>query len=158
LLPPLRYFGAPDEVDYSNTPWRGRQFDEQALTAAVAAQARNAFDRRLAGHAGARTLPSACRNACRLHEPLVQRRGPADGGGSFGHDLVAACLVARTAGGGRRASWTWFLPWTWSTRASMCRASTPSSSGSSSSAGGLRRAAGKNHLTVVDYIGNQRVF
>jgi HKD family nuclease/diadenosine tetraphosphate (Ap4A) HIT family hydrolase len=33
LLSPFHYFGVPDEVDYANIPWRGRQFDEQALTA-----------------------------------------------------------------------------------------------------------------------------
>ncbi len=36
LLCPFDYFGVPDEVDYSNIPWRSRRFDEEALTTAVA--------------------------------------------------------------------------------------------------------------------------
>ena len=36
LLCPFDYFGVPDEVDYSNIPWRSSHFDEAALTAAVA--------------------------------------------------------------------------------------------------------------------------
>jgi len=40
LLAPFAYFGVPDEVDYSNIPWRNNRFDENELTAAVATQAR----------------------------------------------------------------------------------------------------------------------
>jgi len=32
LLCPFHYFGVPDEVDYSNIPWRSRRFDEEQLT------------------------------------------------------------------------------------------------------------------------------
>jgi len=46
LLAPFRYFGVPDDVDYSNIPWRNSRFDEEALTNAVATRARadNALD------------------------------------------------------------------------------------------------------------------
>lgn len=40
LLSLFAYYGVPDEVDYANIPWRNNRFDEQALTAAVATQAR----------------------------------------------------------------------------------------------------------------------
>lgn len=40
LLCPFDYYGVPDEVDYSNIPWRNRRFDDEALTRAVATQAR----------------------------------------------------------------------------------------------------------------------
>lgn len=40
LLCPFRYFGVPDQVDYRNIPWRSTRFDEEALTQAVATQAR----------------------------------------------------------------------------------------------------------------------
>jgi len=40
LLSPFEYFGVPDEVDYSNIPWRSRRFDEAALTTAVSTRAR----------------------------------------------------------------------------------------------------------------------
>ncbi len=42
LLAPYRYFGVPDAVDYQNIPWRGRRFDEESLTTALATQARAA--------------------------------------------------------------------------------------------------------------------
>jgi superfamily II DNA or RNA helicase/HKD family nuclease len=40
FLAPFHYFGVPDEVDYAQIPWRSTRFDEEALTAAVATQAR----------------------------------------------------------------------------------------------------------------------
>jgi superfamily II DNA or RNA helicase/HKD family nuclease/diadenosine tetraphosphate (Ap4A) HIT family hydrolase len=40
LLAPFRYFGVPDEVDYTNIPWRSSRFDEEALTLAIATQSR----------------------------------------------------------------------------------------------------------------------
>lgn len=57
LLCAFQYFGVPDEVDYSNIPWRNRAFDEDALTKAVATQARasNALDQ-YKRRAGSRTL------------------------------------------------------------------------------------------------------
>jgi superfamily II DNA or RNA helicase/HKD family nuclease/diadenosine tetraphosphate (Ap4A) HIT family hydrolase len=40
LLAPFDYFGVPDDVDYANIPWRNNRFDENALTTAVATEAR----------------------------------------------------------------------------------------------------------------------
>jgi len=40
LLSPFDYYGVPDTVDYDNIPWRSSRFDEEALTLAVATQAR----------------------------------------------------------------------------------------------------------------------
>lgn len=42
LLFPYHYFGVPDDVDYTNIPWRSTRFDEEALTEAVATQRRAA--------------------------------------------------------------------------------------------------------------------
>ena len=57
LLCAFDYFGVPDEVDYTNVPWRSRRFDEEELTTAVAtlSRARNAFDQ-LERRGGQRTL------------------------------------------------------------------------------------------------------
>src|SRR6185295_1734540 len=46
LLAPFHYYGVPDDVDYTNIPWRSTRFDEEALTTAVATQrrAQNAFE------------------------------------------------------------------------------------------------------------------
>ena len=61
LLCPFHYFGVPDEVDYTNIPWRSRRFDEKALTDAVATQsrARNALEQ-WQTHAGDRTMAFCC--------------------------------------------------------------------------------------------------
>ena len=40
LLAPFHYFGVPDDVDYTNIPWRSTRFDEEALTTAVATKRR----------------------------------------------------------------------------------------------------------------------
>lgn len=61
LLCPFHYFGVPDEVDYTNIPWRNTRFDEVALTAAVATRSRaqNALEQwRRRG--GSRTLAFCC--------------------------------------------------------------------------------------------------
>lgn len=57
LLSPFHYFGVPDEVDYDQIPWRGTRFDEEALTTAVATKARaeNALEQ-WRKRAGKRTL------------------------------------------------------------------------------------------------------
>jgi len=57
LLCPFHYFGVPDDVDYSNIPWRSTHFDEEALTKAVATQrrAQNALGQ-YRKHGGSRTL------------------------------------------------------------------------------------------------------
>lgn len=46
LLATFRYYGVPDQVDYANIPWRSNRFDEASLTSAVATQerARNALE------------------------------------------------------------------------------------------------------------------
>lgn len=61
LLAPFHYFGVPDEIDYQNIPWRSARFDDEALTRAVATQTRaqNALEQyRL--RAGTRTLAFCC--------------------------------------------------------------------------------------------------
>jgi superfamily II DNA or RNA helicase/HKD family nuclease/diadenosine tetraphosphate (Ap4A) HIT family hydrolase len=57
LLCPFDYYGVPDEVDYSQIPWRSRRFDEESLTTAVATEARasNALDQ-LKRRGGLKTL------------------------------------------------------------------------------------------------------
>jgi superfamily II DNA or RNA helicase/diadenosine tetraphosphate (Ap4A) HIT family hydrolase len=61
LLSPFEYFGVPDEVDYSNIPWRSRRFDEAALTTAVSthARAQNALEQ-LRRVGAKRTLGFCC--------------------------------------------------------------------------------------------------
>ena len=60
-LVPFRYIGVPDGVDYQNIPWRSSRFDEKALEAAVATNARaaNALEQ-YRKHGGERTLAFCC--------------------------------------------------------------------------------------------------
>jgi len=46
LLAPFDYFGVPDEVDYTNIPWRNGRFDETELTnrLAIHSRAQNALE------------------------------------------------------------------------------------------------------------------
>ncbi len=61
LLCPFRYFGVPDEVDYTNIPWRSGRFNEESLTRAVATRKRvdNALEQ-YKTRAGKRTLAFCC--------------------------------------------------------------------------------------------------
>lgn len=46
LLSPFKYFGIPDDVDFKNIPWRSGRFDPEALENAVTTETRaqNAYD------------------------------------------------------------------------------------------------------------------
>jgi superfamily II DNA or RNA helicase/diadenosine tetraphosphate (Ap4A) HIT family hydrolase len=61
LLSPFHYFGVPDDVDYSNIPWRSSRFDETELTNALATtkRAQNALEQ-YRKHGGTRTLGFCC--------------------------------------------------------------------------------------------------
>ena len=169
LLSPFRYFGVPDEVDYSNIPWRGRQFDEQALTAAVATQARarNAFEQhqRLAGHAGARTL-AFC---------VSQRHADFMSGWFNGEGLRTVAVHSGPTSALRASSLERLAAGELDVvfavdmfnegvdvptvdTVLMLRPTESTIVWIQQFGRGLRRAAGKDPLTVVDYIGNHRIF
>ncbi|WP_300783834.1 DUF3427 domain-containing protein [Enhydrobacter sp.] len=61
LLSPFRYLGIPDEVDYTQIPWRSTAFDEEALTQALATQqrAQNAFEQHQK-HGGRKSIGFCC--------------------------------------------------------------------------------------------------
>jgi superfamily II DNA or RNA helicase len=71
LLCPFHYFGVPDDVDYSNIPWRSNRFDEEALTNHLAthARAQNALEQ-YRSRGGERTLAFCCsqRHANFMHD------------------------------------------------------------------------------------------
>ena len=60
-LCPFHYFGVPDDIDYSNIPWRSAKFDPEALEAAVATEirARNALEQ-LQAKGGRRCIGFCC--------------------------------------------------------------------------------------------------
>jgi superfamily II DNA or RNA helicase/diadenosine tetraphosphate (Ap4A) HIT family hydrolase len=61
LLSPFRYFGVPDDVDYAQIPWRSTAFDEAALTQALATRQRaeNALEQ-YQKHRGQKSLGFCC--------------------------------------------------------------------------------------------------
>jgi superfamily II DNA or RNA helicase/HKD family nuclease len=166
LLAPFHYFGVPDDVDYNNIPWRSNRFDEEALTNAVATQrrAQNALDQ-LRKRGGKRTLAFcvSTRHADFMAEFFQQSglRAVAVHSGSSsapralslehlasseidivcavdmfneGVDVPELDTVLMLRPTGSRLLWLQQL------------------------GRGLRKAAGKTHLNVIDYIGNHRTF
>lgn len=61
LLCPFDYFGVPDEVDYRNIPWRSNRFDPEELEAAVVTETRaaNALEQH-EKRGGSRTVAFCC--------------------------------------------------------------------------------------------------
>jgi superfamily II DNA or RNA helicase/diadenosine tetraphosphate (Ap4A) HIT family hydrolase len=166
LLSPFRYFGVPDEVDYSNIPWRSSRFDEEALTAAVAteARARNAFEqhRKLAQR---RTLSFCCSQRHADFMADYFRR----------HGLRAVAVHSGPGSAPRAASLEQLengaLDVVFAVdmfnegvdipsidTVLMLRPTESAILWQQQFGRGLRKAAGKSHLCVIDYIGNHRVF
>jgi superfamily II DNA or RNA helicase/HKD family nuclease len=166
LLSPFRYFGVPDEVDYRNIPWRSTRFDEEALTEAVATRRRaeNVLEQHRM-YAGKRTLAFCCSTrhadfmAEYFRENGVRAVAVHSGPGSApraasleqleagrldvvcamdmfneGVDLPGVDTVLMLRPTESRVVWLQQL------------------------GRGLRKAASKGWLTVVDYIGNHRSF
>lgn len=166
LLSPFHYFGVPDEVDYRNIPWRNARFDPDALTAAVATQARaqNALEQ-FRSRAGERTLAFCCSTrhadfmrdffaeagirAAAVHSEAstdpratsLERLGQGDLDIVFAVDMfnegvdlptVDTILMLRPT----ESRILWLQQF----------------------GRGLRKAEGKDHVTVIDYIGNHRAF
>ena len=60
-LVPFRYFGIRDDIDYRNIPWRNRRFDERQLAAAAQTEARMAsMWAAWEAHPGTRSLVFCC--------------------------------------------------------------------------------------------------
>jgi superfamily II DNA or RNA helicase/diadenosine tetraphosphate (Ap4A) HIT family hydrolase/HKD family nuclease len=166
MLAPFRYFGVPDEVDYRNIPWRNARFDEEALTHAVATQsrARNALEQ-WRQRAGRRTLAFCCSTR---HADFI-----ADFFDAAGVRAVAVhsgpTSAPRTASLERLEAGDLDVVFgvdMFNEGVDLPRADTVMMLRPTESrvlwlqqfGRGLRRAEGKDHLTVVDYIGNHRTF
>jgi len=166
LLSPFRYFGVPDAVDYANIPWRNARFDEAALTEALATRARadNALDQ-LKRRGGQRTL-GFC--ASQAHADFMARHAQEAGYRAVavhsgeGSAPRTSSLDALQAGeldivfsvdmfneGGDIPNIDTVL---------MLRPTESVVIWLQQFGRGLRRAEGKSHLAVIDYIGNHRTF
>lgn len=166
FLAPFHYFGVPDEVDYRNIPWRSSRFDEEALTKAVSTQARalNALEQyKLRG--GKRTLGFcvSTRHADFMAE-FFRDRG-----------VRAVAVHSEATSAPRTASLEQLesdeldivfavdmfnegvdLPQL--DTVMMLRPTESRILWMQQFGRGLRTAVGKEHLTVIDYIGNHRTF
>ncbi len=166
LLSPFRYIGVPDDVDYENIPWRSTRFDEEALTNAVATvkRAENALEQHRK-HGGTRTLAFCCsqRHADFMKEYFESRglRSASVHTGD-GADPRAQSLERLEAGeldvlfavdifneGLDLPNIDTVL---------MLRPTESRLLWMQQFGRGLRKAEGKERLTVVDYIGNHRTF
>ncbi len=166
LLSPFHYFGVPDEVDYANIPWRSKRFDEEALTTAVATQRRaeNALEqyRNRGGKRGlgfcvsqrhadfmadffrSRGMRSVSVHSGPSSAPRALSLEQLDGG-----DLDIIFTVDIFNEGVDLPNLDTVM---------MLRPTESRILGLQQFGRGLRRAAGKERLVVIDYIGNHRIF
>jgi superfamily II DNA or RNA helicase len=165
-LCPFHYFGVPDEVDYRNIPWRSSRFDEEALTAAVATEsrARNVLEQ-YRKWAGKRTLAFCC---SQRHADFMASYFCAQG-------LRAVAVHSGPGSAARETSLVQLeagnldilcavdmfnegvdLPQV--DTVMMLRPTESSIVWLQQFGRGLRTARGKDHLTVIDYVGNHRSF
>jgi superfamily II DNA or RNA helicase/HKD family nuclease len=166
LLSPFKYFGVPDPVEYAQIPWRSGKFDEAALTAAVATQARaeNALEQ-LALRGGKKAIGFCVsrRHADFMAEFAISKglRAVAVHSGENSAPRSSA-LKALEQGlldilfavdmfneGVDVPSIDTVL---------MLRPTESPIIWLQQLGRGLRRSAGKTHLAVIDYIGNHRIF
>lgn len=165
-LCPFHYFGVPDEVDYRNIPWRSSRFDEEALTAAVAteARARNVFEQ-YQKRAGKRTLAFCCSQrhadfmASYFRAQGLRAVAVHSGPGSAAREtslqdletgqIDVLCAVDMFNEGVDLPQVDTVM---------MLRPTESSIVWLQQFGRGLRTAPGKEHLTVIDYVGNHRSF
>lgn len=166
FLAPFHYYGVPDEVDYANIPWRSARFDEEALTAAVATQRRaeNALEQ-FRKRAGKRTLGFCVsqRHADFMAvffrsnglRSVAVHSGPTSGPRAMSLEQLAAgdldivfAVDMFNEGIDLPALDT----------VMMLRPTESKILWLQQFGRGLRKAPGKQQLTVIDYIGNHRVF
>lgn len=165
-LAPFQYFGVPDLVDYANIPWRSTRFDLEALTTAVETKARadNALQQ-WRTHGQGRTLgfcvsqrhadfmrahfTDAGLRTASVHsgptsDPRVdslQRLQDGDLDVLFAVDMFNEGLDVRHI-----------------ETVLMLRPTESKILWLQQIGRGLRKAEGKTHLRIIDYIGNHKVF
>jgi len=165
-LCPFSYHGVPDDVDYAQIPWRSRRFDEAALTRQLATQRRadNALEQHRK-HGGERTL-AFC--ASQTHADFMAehftRNGVASVAVHSGETSAPRANALDDLREGRLAcvfSVDMFnegvdvpdVDTVMMLRPTESRVLWLQQLGR-----GLRTAAGKERLQVIDYIGNHRCF
>ena len=166
LLCPFRYFGVPDEIDYSNIPWRSSRFDEEELTKAVATKRRaeNVLEQ-FRQRGGERTLGFCCSQrhadfmadyftnkgvravAVHAEERSAPRASALESLADGQLDIIFAVDMFNEG-----------LDIPNVDTVLMLRPTESSILWLQQFGRGLRRAEGKSELKVIDYIGNHRTF
>ncbi len=165
-LVPFRYFGVPDEVDYEQIPWRSSRFDDEALTAALATakRAKNALDQYRKHGAGPAIGFCCSRRHANFMADFFMRNGLRAAAVHSGEDSAPRTSSLEALGKGEldilfavdmfnegidvpQIGTVLMLRPTESTIVFLQQLGR-----------GLRRAEGKSHLQVIDYIGNHRSF
>jgi superfamily II DNA or RNA helicase/diadenosine tetraphosphate (Ap4A) HIT family hydrolase len=166
LLSPFKYFGVPDTVDYRNIPWRSTRFDPDLLDQALATEARakNALEE-WRKYGGKRTLAFCCSTRHANHTAEFFRR----------HGVRAVAVHSGADSAPRAISLEQLEEGTIDVLCAvdmfnegvdvpnidtvlMLRPTESSILWTQQVGRGLRRAVGKKDLTVIDYIGNHRIF
>jgi superfamily II DNA or RNA helicase len=166
LLCPFQYFGVPDEVDYSNIPWRSNRFSLEDLETAVITESRaqNAYDQ-LSEKGGKRTLAFCCsKKHADYMKDFFKDRGLRAASVHSGESSDPRALALEELSDG-------VLDVVFSVdmfnegvdlpdvdTVMMLRPTESRLLWLQQFGRGLRIAEGKSHLTVIDYIGNHRSF
>ncbi|MBM3346601.1 MAG: DUF3427 domain-containing protein, partial [Betaproteobacteria bacterium] len=165
-LCPFHYFGVPDEIDYSNIPWRNVQFDLAELTVAVSteARARNALEQ-LQKLGGSRCIAFCCsqRHADFMADFFVREGIRAVAVHSGPSSAPRATSLQRLQSGELQVIFAVDMfnegvdvPAI--DTVLMLRPTESTIIWLQQLGRGLRVSAGKEWLTVIDYIGNHRAF
>lgn len=166
LLAPFAYFGLRDTADFANIPWRNRRFDPEALTRAMETEARmERLWEAWTAHTGTRTLVfcASISHAIFATDWLAARgvriEAVHSGPGSSDRDLALAKL--RCGELDALATVDLFnegvdLPTI--DRVAMLRPTESPIVFLQQLGRGLRRAPGKERVTVIDFVGNHKVF
>jgi superfamily II DNA or RNA helicase/diadenosine tetraphosphate (Ap4A) HIT family hydrolase/SOS-response transcriptional repressor LexA len=165
-LVPFHYLGVKDDIDYDNIPWRNRRFDPDALSRAAETDARmQTLWRAWGSHPGDRTLVFCCsiahakfvRTWLRGHGVKVAAVYAGDGSDDREQsiaalergELAAVCAVDVFNEGVDVPSID---------RVVMLRPTESSVVFLQQLGRGLRAAAGKAAVHIIDFVGNHRMF
>jgi superfamily II DNA or RNA helicase/diadenosine tetraphosphate (Ap4A) HIT family hydrolase len=165
-LVPFHYFGIKDEIDYQNIPWRNRRFDPEVLARAAQTDSRmQTLWRSWAEHAGRRSMVFCCSIAHATYvRDWLRARGVRVAAVYAGEgtedrerslealeqgDLDAICSVDMFNEG---------IDLPGIDRVIMLRPTESAVVLVQQLGRGLRASAGKSAVTVIDFVGNHRMF
>ncbi|MBF0240599.1 MAG: DEAD/DEAH box helicase family protein, partial [SAR324 cluster bacterium] len=166
LLSPIKYFGIPDDIDYAQIPWKSSRFDEEALTRAVSTQkrAQHIFEQ-YHQRAGNRTLAFCCsRSHADFMSKYFSHQGIRSVAVHSGSDSAPRALSLEQLQSGELQiifavdMFNEGVDVPLIDTVMMLRPTESPVIWMQQLGRGLRIANGKTHLTVIDYIGNHRIF